>query len=62
MGRKSSNERIFFFSISKILEHINSDGINTFIKKGLLIEEEKKMKKELKSLTRQQGMGFRAPV
>lgn len=43
-----SNERIFFFSISKILEHINSDGINTFIKKGLLIEEEKKNEERTK--------------
>lgn len=29
----------FFFSIWKILEHVNSDGINPFREKCLLIEE-----------------------
>lgn len=59
-GENRVKKEFSFFSMSKILEHINSDEINTFIKKGLLIEGEKKMKKELKSLTRQQGI--RAPV
>lgn len=40
VGRENEVKRDFFlFSIWKILEHVNSDGINPFIKTGLLIEK-----------------------
>lgn len=48
-GEEEEKEResSFFYSIWKIMEHVNSDGMNPFIKKDLLIEETQKMREEL---------------
>lgn len=40
-----------FFPISRILEHVSSDGSNPFIKKNYLLIEEKENEEEISFLT-----------